>query len=289
MTAAAGGWTEITSRGAVYRCLELPGRSYPLRLLEPARSGPAAGAAVFVHGMEEPWDVWEGLLPRLNRRFRVFLLDLPWSGRHGYDWTLDRATAAEWLKRGLDAVPPGPAVLVAHSFGSMAALEHLDTCGAGDLRGLAVLSPFYLPRGKALSWPLIDHYTSKFVPFLEAALRVRDGMRHLDPDIVATAASIVREKIGPVGCLEFLYLFAKSTRWRLDALRLPSLVLGGGEDFFSTPEVCSDLAAAMPGAELKLLPSCGHFCMLEQAEQSSALLDDFLTRCFARATDPGRR
>lgn len=291
MPGASDGWAELAHRGVTYHSLELSCGSYPLRLLAPAdpgHSGRPAEAVVLVHGMEEPWEVWEGLVERLSRRSRVFLLDLPWSGRQGYDWTLDRASCTEWLRRGLEAVPGGASLLVAHSFGAMTALDYLDSFGTGALRGAALFSPLHLPRGKAFDWALIDHYSARFVPFLEAALKARSAVRRLDEEIAAAAASIVREKIGPAGCLEFLYLFAKSPRLRLDAMRIPFLVVGGAEDFFATPEVCGALASAMSDAELRVLPGCGHFCMLEQAEQTSTLLDDFVGRCLGRVGHTAR-
>lgn len=289
MSGAPDGWVELTSRGGAYRSLDIGG-GYPLRVLTTAEpKGAPRGAVVLIHGMEEPWEVWESLVEPLSAEGRVYMLDLPWSGRQGYDWALDRVTCAEWLKRGLDAVPEPIVGLVAHSFGAMTALDYLDVAGTGDLRGVVLISPLHLPRGRPFDWALIDRYSDRFVPFLEAALQARSWPRRMDAEIAAAAASIVREKIGPAGCLEFLYLFAKSPRLRLERMRIPFLVLAGETDFFSTPDVCRALAGDLPRAELRVLPECGHFCMLEQAEQTAALLRDFMRHSLGHRNMAGQK
>lgn len=46
---------------------------------------------------------------------------------------------------------------------------------------------------------------------------------------------------------------------RLDRLRVPTLVLWGEQDTWLTPDVGHRLAAAIPGAHLRIVPAAGHF------------------------------
>ena len=59
----------------------------------------------------------------------------------------------------------------------------------------------------------------------------------------------------------------------LPTIRVPSLVVVGEEDLFSPPEEMAAIAAAIPGAELVIVPNAGHMAMMENpAAVSDALL-----------------
>ena len=64
----------------------------------------------------------------------------------------------------------------------------------------------------------------------------------------------------------------------LGRLRCPVLVLCGESDQLTPPERSRELAAAIPGAELALLPQCGHMLTMEQPEALNARLLDWLGR-----------
>lgn len=63
---------------------------------------------------------------------------------------------------------------------------------------------------------------------------------------------------------------------RLSAISLPTLVLCGEDDGMVPPENSRQLAASIPGAELQLIPQCGHLAMLEQPETVAKAVFDFL-------------
>lgn len=62
----------------------------------------------------------------------------------------------------------------------------------------------------------------------------------------------------------------------LAAIRVPVLVLAGGEDPLSTRERNEAMAAAIPGAQLLLVEGAAHFPMLEQPAVVSAALREWL-------------
>jgi len=64
----------------------------------------------------------------------------------------------------------------------------------------------------------------------------------------------------------------------LGRLRCPVLVLCGENDQLTPPERSRELAAAIPGAKLALLPQCGHMLTMEQPEAVNAQLLDWLGR-----------
>lgn len=66
---------------------------------------------------------------------------------------------------------------------------------------------------------------------------------------------------------------------RLRSLRVPTLVIGSSQDMLTPPAHAEALAAALPGALLKILPDGGHALPLEQPGVLLAELVVFLTTC----------
>lgn len=63
---------------------------------------------------------------------------------------------------------------------------------------------------------------------------------------------------------------------RLGQVRCPALVICGADDGMVPPENSRQIAAAIPGARLELIPQCGHLPMLEKPEEVARLVLGFL-------------
>lgn len=64
----------------------------------------------------------------------------------------------------------------------------------------------------------------------------------------------------------------------LGAIRCSTLVVCGEGDTITPPECSREIAAGIPGAQLHLLPDCGHMLTMEQPQRVNALLLEWLTR-----------
>jgi pimeloyl-ACP methyl ester carboxylesterase len=73
---------------------------------------------------------------------------------------------------------------------------------------------------------------------------------------------------------------------RLAEIACLTLVLCGEDDGMVPPENSRQLAAMIPGAELRLIPECGHLPMLEQPE---AMQDAVFAFVGGHADGPGGR
>jgi len=71
---------------------------------------------------------------------------------------------------------------------------------------------------------------------------------------------------------------------RLGEIKVPSLVLAGEEDRAQPPARSRALAAALPNAELVMIPEAGHLSALEQPEVVTAVIRDFLVEAFPMAS-----
>lgn len=67
------------------------------------------------------------------------------------------------------------------------------------------------------------------------------------------------------------------SRPSLPQIRCPTLVLTGEHDDLTTPELAQEIAGAIPGAELVIIPDCGHLSTIERPEAVNAALADWLS------------
>lgn len=66
------------------------------------------------------------------------------------------------------------------------------------------------------------------------------------------------------------------SRRELPSIAVPSLVLVGDSDPVTPPEFAHEMAEAIPGAKLVIVPECGHTSPLERPEAVNAALRDWL-------------
>jgi pimeloyl-ACP methyl ester carboxylesterase len=62
------------------------------------------------------------------------------------------------------------------------------------------------------------------------------------------------------------HLLAFDVRDRLGGLAMPVHVVVGGRDVLTPPRAARKIVDRVPGAQLTVLPGCGHMVMLERAQ-----------------------
>ncbi len=97
------------------------------------------------------------------------------------------------------------------------------------------------------------------------------------PEVVKQYRDMVRRMpaAGMAGALRAMRDRPDSTPL-LPAIRVPTLVVVGGEDRVSPPDVAKAMAASIPGARLAVIPAAGHLAPLEQPLATSRAFADFL-------------
>lgn len=73
----------------------------------------------------------------------------------------------------------------------------------------------------------------------------------------------------------------EGTRDRLTHLQAPVLLLAGGQDWVCSAEQSRQMARAIPGARLEVLPQGGHWIMHQEPEALARLIEDFLAKVAA--------
>jgi pimeloyl-ACP methyl ester carboxylesterase len=96
--------------------------------------------------------------------------------------------------------------------------------------------------------------------------RVRGVLYRMAQDVGAEA--FVRQQTAIMG--------RPDSRPLLSAIRCPTLVLVGDGDQLTPPDRAAEMAAGIAGARLVTVPECGHCSTLEQPEQVTRTLVEFL-------------
>jgi pimeloyl-ACP methyl ester carboxylesterase len=107
---------------------------------------------------------------------------------------------------------------------------------------------------------------------MENADRAREDMHRRAQD--ATSAVTIYAQMDAIA--------GHDTRARLAALAgLPTLVVHGCDDRLVPPVRGRELRALIPGAELALIPACGHLLTTDAEEETAGAILAHLDRCSA--------
>jgi pimeloyl-ACP methyl ester carboxylesterase len=194
-----------------------------------------------------------------------------------------RCATLETMAGTLLAEQPGDLVLCGASMGGMLAMEVARQAPA-RIRGLALLGTSARPEDAATralrEAANVLFEQGRMAEVLQANLsfafdvtRAADAALHeayLAMIHRAGAAQLVAQNRAVIGRPDALA--------HIGRLRCPVLVMCGENDQLTPVDRSRELAAAIPGAELALLPQCGHMLTMEQPEAVNAQLLDWLGR-----------
>jgi 3-oxoadipate enol-lactonase len=251
----------------------------------------SGSVVMFAHSLGSDLSIWEaqksalaGRLdgpPPTRGRHTVLTYDLRGHGQTeasagAYDFNLLAADAIALL----DALKIDKASFVGISLGGMigqalalAAPQRLGKLVLADTTG------HYPPEAQAL-WPeRIRQIEARGLeplvgPTLERWFTAPYRAAH--PALVARIGTLIRNTpvAGYIGCCHAIA--ALDFTERLKTLNLPTLVMVGDQDVGTPPAMARELAAAIPGAQLEIIPGAAHLSNIEQADAFNRQLLAFL-------------
>lgn len=192
---------------------------------------------------------------------------------HGRGDTLPQMAAL------LLAEHPGDLLLAGCSMGGMLAMEAARQAPQ-RVRGLALLGSTARPDTPELiqlrTQAIAEFQQGRVEPLLRANAMFAFHPAHqarLVEDYIAMvqragASGLIRQNRAVMARADL--------RPTLGALTCPTLVVGGLDDLLTPPDNAREIAAAIPGAQLQLLPECGHMLTWEQPQAVTALLQGWL-------------
>ncbi len=227
-------------------------------------------SVILLPGLACDATLWREQLPALAARHRVHVSDV-----HSRFDTLPEMAAA------LLAECPGRLVLVGASMGGMLALQ-AQRLAPRRVAGMALLGSSARPdtpellrlRSEAcvlFEQGRMDEVLQANVAFAfhpESARRRELVDTYLAMVRRAGAAQLIRQNRAVMARVD--------SRPLLPGVACPTLVLCGEADLLTPPEHAREIAAAIPGARLELVPGAGHLPTLEQPARVNSLLLDWL-------------
>lgn len=247
-----------------------------LRLNAVLTGPPHAPPLVLIHGLGLDLRVWDALLPQLARHC-VLRLDLR---GHGASDSPPPPYALGGLIRDVER-------LIDHF-----ALKDAVVLGAGEggliAQGLAV-KRLDLVRAMVLTGSATRHGNPAL--WQDRIARRRAYGLAVDVDLVdflgprwrtqpeAAAVRTMLQSASPDGWHGFAAAIATADLYQTTAtLALPTLILAGGEDRKTPPDMQREMADLVGGAEVQVLPGAGHLAMLTHPDAFARPVLAFLAR-----------
>ncbi len=249
-------------------------------------AGPATGTRlVFLHGLGGTQSTWQMVLPHLAEHFRVCALDLPGHGQSDKpapaqtDYSL--GSLASGVAQAMETLRLTPAVLIGHSLGGAVALtlalQHPDR-----VRALVLVDSLGL--GNEINPELLDHIEAQ--PSQEEARKLLDLFFYDKRHVLDSGVEDLYHQQQSPGTHEAVRAVATGTMnrsgqltnlpERLGDVSAPVLVLWGAEDQVIPARHATSASERLRGAQMKILAGAGHVPQIEQAEQFTQVLEDFL-------------
>ncbi|MGD2026218.1 MAG: alpha/beta hydrolase [Anaerolineales bacterium] len=250
--------------------------------------GTGTPSLVLLHGFGASLYSWREVLPDLAENYRVYTYDrlafglterpTEWEGENPYS----RSAAVDHLESLLTAWDAGEAILVGNSAGGTVAIEYALR-RPENVQALILVSPGISGGGNPYSryqWLLNTPQMQRIGPLLVRSIQ-KSGLAIIDQawhDPSRQPEDTVPLYTKPLQAENWDFaLWQYSTAGegtnlsgRLGELNLPVLVITGDDDRIIPTRQTIENAGEIPGAELVVLPSCGH---VPQEECPGAFLD----------------
>jgi pimeloyl-ACP methyl ester carboxylesterase len=236
--------------------------------VSPSRHGPVvasqAGAEgpqlVLLHGLAGSGTWWKRNLPALSASFRVTAIDLPGFGSSHRDARLILDEAPGQVAALLGEIGIERAHVMGHSMGGLVA------------GGLAADHPERVDR-----LVLVDAGFLSLDPTLRH--RISGPLRTLPWTSPTILPTLVRD-VARSGLVRMARatseVLRKDWRHKLPSIAAPTLVIWGEHDRICNPRIGEQIAAAVPGARLVIIPGAGHNPMWEKQDAFDREVLDFL-------------
>ncbi len=244
----------------------------------------AGPAIVFLHGIGGDRSTWAPQMEAFADRYTTVAWDARGYGdSDDYDGPLSFADVADDLARVLDAFAVEKAHLVGLSMGGRICLEfyanHPDRFATLTLAGVHARFGAFSPEAQR------DYIEARRKGLIDQGLSPADiapaaVARLMAPDASDEAKRRAAAGMSRLHVDSYLKTVESTTRFDrehvLADIAVPALVIGGGLDPLTPPDITRGIAEKIPGARYEFMRGIGHLSNLEAPAEFNRLLADFL-------------
>ena len=235
----------------------------------------------FSNSLGATLEMWDPLIPSLERRFRTLRYDTRGHGdSQTHDAPTEIADLAADLAGLLDALGIARAHLVGLSLGGMTVQALASTDPGRPLSATLMATAAHLPS--AQTWN--ERAETVRARGTEAVVEATLG-RWFTPDFARRAPETVRAvRARFLACDAAGYAVCCGAIGRMDlrpalpAITAPTLVIAGRDDPSTPPAMAEELCSGIAQAELVVLPRAAHLLAVERAAAAGGYLRAFLDR-----------
>jgi 3-oxoadipate enol-lactonase len=236
---------------------------------------------ILVHGLGGSVNTWQPQTNVLKRDYRLLRFDLAGSGRSPIGDGISIASHVEDLLSLIEQSGEKRVHLAGHSMGTIIC-QHLAATAPERVASMVLIGALPEPPDAARG------------ALRERAAKARsEGMRGIAEAIATagtsadtkvnqpTAVAFVRESLmaqNSEGYARNCEALADAKMADLSAISCPVLLLTGDEDRTGPVPVARALVSAIEGAELQILPGCGHWATVERPKQVNYAMTLFAAR-----------
>lgn len=263
------------------RMMSVAGANVRVRMEGPAEAPPV----ILIHGFVYSLESFDGWAADLKRDYRVIRFDLLGHGLSGPDpqKRYSPQERAAFIGDLMDALGLERAVIGGNSLGGLAAWR-FAAASPDRVSALILVSPGAYPNRGVEETPLSP--PAPFALFLRnpteagvalALQGVYADKASISPEGVRRTAILMRQPGNGDAFVESIEEFSlPDPEPLLKTIAAPTLILWGAEDKVIPVDQGSQMAAAIPDAELIVYPGVGHVAHEEAADQSIADVRAFL-------------
>ncbi len=247
---------------------------------------------IFIHGLLEDYRIWRHITPGLTYGNTVYELDLMGFGlsEKPQDKTYDLDTYLAQLTAYIENFHLENIILAGHDFGAVIAAAYAIQSPANVHKLILMSAPISAHESLPLNIRLLG------VPLIGSLLSGDWFLKRILQEGVfdkqAMSDAMVKQYLEPFeddpGARAALHKFLREFDLdrvveedifpNLSALTMPTLLLYGGQDQFTSMDVARELDVAIPSADLQVVTRSGHFILEDRPEDVRQQIKEWIDK-----------
>jgi len=226
---------------------------------------------VMIHGAGGRSQTWQGQIHPLKDSLNTLALDLPGHGKTDGQSKNRVDEYAHWLGEMLDVLFQEPVFLMGHSMGG-AIVQETALLNPKLLKGIILAGTG--PRLQVAPM-FLDGFLNRFEETIDTVIKYAYASG-ADRSMLIEGAKIMKDAGVKVVHDDFVACDRFDRRKDLGDINLPCLIVCGEKDKLTPPALSRVLHESIRGSALEVLPSAGHFAMIESYKEFNQSVRNFI-------------